>query len=262
MTPPVSACLIARDEETLLPRSLDSLGWADEIVVVVDARSRDATARIARDRADRVEVRPYAGDIEQKSHCTSLAAHDWVILMDPDEVMTAGLRREIQRALGSDGCDGYEVNRETFHLGRWVRHGDFYPDWKLRVFRRSRARWTGRNPHGRVVVDGRVRRLPGHLEHHSYRDLADQIERIQFFSSEAALALRSDGRSARVADLTLRPFARFLRAYLLKRGFLDGVPGFVLAAGTAFHVFLKYAKLWELERVAPPADCGGATPPS
>jgi hypothetical protein len=165
-------------------------------------------------------------------------------------VLDARTHTHSQAHAGEAGPAGYEVNRATFHLGRWIRHGDFYPDWKLRLFRRSQARWIGRDPHGRVVVDGGVGRLQAELAHYSYRDLSDQIDRIQFFSDESARALREEGRSARMGDLLLRPPARFLRAYLLKRGFLDGVAGFVIAAATAFHVFLKYAKLWELERGA------------
>jgi glycosyltransferase involved in cell wall biosynthesis len=253
MSPPLSVCILARDEQESLARCLDSVAFADEIVVVVDARSADRSEKIARERAQRVEVREYTGDIEQKSHCVGLATHDWVLVIDPDEVMPAGLAGEIQRAVAAAGpaTAAFELNRVTYHLGRWIRHGDFFPDWKLRVFRRSRARWVGANPHGRVEVDGAVGRLSGELQHRSYRDLADQIERIQLFSGEAALSLHRAGRVARVRDMIARPPARFLRAYLLKRGFLDGVPGLVIAASTAFHVFLKYAKLWELQRVGP-----------
>lgn len=253
----LSVCVIARDEEARLPRCLESVAWAEEIVVVVDARSRDGTEKIARERAHRVEVRPYNGDVEQKRHCVGLARHDWVLVIDPDEVLSPGLARELRAALASKGdATGFEIDRATFHLGRWIRHGDFSPDWTLRAFRCSRARWVGRNPHGRIEVDGPVVRLQGALEHYSYRDLADQVERIQFFSEEAALALYTEGRRAQLRDLVLRPPARFLRAYLLKRGFLDGVPGFVIAVATAFHVFLKYAKLWELERGAGPGGRG------
>jgi hypothetical protein len=151
----------------------------------------------------------------------------------------------------------------TFHLGRWIRHGDYFPDWQLRLFRREGARYVGVNPHGRPEVPGSVERLSGELEHWSYRDLADQVERIQAFSRVQAEQLFEQGRRASLADLVFNPPGRFLRAYLLKRGFLDGIPGFVIAAATAFHVLLKYAKLWELERlgrsaagpvVAPRAD--------
>ncbi len=253
---PVSVCLLACDEERELERALASVAWADEIVVVVDEKSRDGSERVARRLASRVEVRPYAGDVAQKRHAVSLAKHDWVFVLDPDEVVTPALAAALQAALGeaarSGGGEGaiagYEVNRATFHLGRWIRHGDFYPDWKLRLFRRARGRYAGRDPHGRVEVEGRVARLPGELEHYSYRDLADQIARIQFFSGEAAAALARDGVRFRLRDLVLRPPARFLRTYLLRGGFRDGIPGFVIAGASAFYVFLKYAKLWERTR--------------
>jgi glycosyltransferase involved in cell wall biosynthesis len=249
VSPALSACLIARDEADRLPACLDALGFADEVVVVVDARSRDASERIARERGARVERRPFAGDVAQKRDCVGLARHEWVLLVDPDEVVSPALAAELKDALTDPrGAAGFELDRVTWHLGRWLRHGDFHPDWKLRVFRRSRARFTGRDPHGRVVVDGPVRRLRGELWHYSYRDLADQVARIQLFSAEAARALQAEGRRARGSDLLLRPPARFLRAYVLKRGFLDGRPGLIVAALTAFHVFLKYAKLWERQR--------------
>jgi glycosyltransferase involved in cell wall biosynthesis len=256
----LSVCVIARDEEDVLPRCLDSVSWADEIVVVVDSRSCDGSEKIARERTSSVEVRAYGGDIDQKRHCVERANHEWVLVIDPDEVVTQGLAREIQARLAApdDRVSGYRLNRLSFHLGRWIRHGDFYPDWKLRLFRKSGMRWEGRDPHGRIKVEGAVQRLSGDLLHYSYRDLADQVDRIQFFSGEAAGALHAEGRPARIRDLVLRPPARFARAYFLKRGFLDGVPGFVIAAATAFHVLLKYAKLWELERIAarPPSSAG------
>jgi glycosyltransferase involved in cell wall biosynthesis len=258
VTRPLTACVIACNEEEVLGRCLDSVAWAEELVIVVDAKSHDRTESIARARAHPVEVRPNEGDIEQKRFCTGLASHDWVFVIDPDEVATPSLQAEIQSAIGAaietaaageqGGAAGFELNRVTYHLDHWVRHGDFFPDWKLRVFRRSLAHWVGRNPHGRVEVTGAVSRLSGEIEHYSYIDLADHIERIQSFSGMAADALLASGRRVRISDLLLRPPARFLRAFVLKQGFRDGMPGFVIAAATAFYVFLKYAKLWELER--------------
>ncbi len=243
----ISACVIACNEADVLPRCLDALAFADELVIVVDAKSADATEAIARKRADRVEVRPYAGDVAQKRGCVALASHPWVLVVDPDEVVPPALAKEIVQRVAAAPAEvaAFELNRQTHHLGRWIRHGDFYPDWKLRLFRADRARFEGTDPHGRVEVSGQVRRIEPRLEHYSYRDLAQQIERIQFFSEEAARALDARGRRARIRDLALRPPARFLRAYVLKRGFLDGVPGLIIAGATAFHVFLKYAKLWE-----------------
>lgn len=244
---PLSAAIIAYNEARNLPRCLASIRWVDEVVIVVDPRSDDDTEKIARASGARVLLREYPGDIEQKSFCVDRVSHEWVLIVDPDEVVTPGLAREIREVLrvAPDGPAGYEINRITWHLGRWIRHGDFYPDWTLRLFRRSAARWVGMNPHGRILVDGGVARLRGELEHYSYWDLADQIDRIQNFSEQSARALQRSGRSAGFGRLVLRPPLRFVRSYVLKRGFLDGWPGFIIAAASAFHVFLKYAKLYE-----------------
>jgi glycosyltransferase involved in cell wall biosynthesis len=256
MNAPLSVCVLACDEAADLERCLASVDWADEIVVVVDDKSRDETESVARRLASRVERFVYAGDVEQKRTCTGLAKHDWVLVVDPDEVVTEALAASIRNRLASHGSDSadpeivaYRINRSTYHLGRWIRHGDFYPDWKLRLYRRSRASWVGRDPHGRVEVEGRVADLDGELLHYSYRDLADQIGRIQFFSDQAAAALVRDGIPFRLGHLVLRPPARFLRIYLLRQGFRDGLPGFIIACASAFYVFLKYAKHWERSRV-------------
>jgi glycosyltransferase involved in cell wall biosynthesis len=251
----VSACVIARDDERLIGRCLASLAWVDECIVVVDERSNDGTEAIAREVGARVLRHPYAGNVEQKNVALDRAKCEWVVSLDADEALSDELGRGIRDRLAApcDGVGGFELNRVTFHLGRWLRHGDFFPDWQLRVFRRAAGRWSGRNPHGRVRVAGRVERLPGDLEHTSYRDLGDQLERIRRFSAIEAREMFAAGRRARIRDIALRPPARWLRAYALKAGFLDGVPGLLVAVMTAFHVFLKYAHLWELQR--------GRTPP-
>lgn len=243
----LSICTLVRDGEATLRQALDSGAWADERVVVVDLASRDRSEEIARQRADRVELRPYRGDVTSKRECLSLAASDWVMILDADEVIPEALRDEIRARLANapDGVGGFEINRMTFHLGRWIRHGDFFPDWVLRVVRRNEVRWEGADPHGRMRVEGRVERLETPLEHYSYRDLADQVNRIQFFSDEALRGLGARNHPVRLRDMLLRPPARFFRAYVLKRGYRDGVPGFIIAVATAFHVFLKYAKYWE-----------------
>jgi glycosyltransferase involved in cell wall biosynthesis len=244
--------VIARDDALHIQRCLDSLAWADETIVVIDERSRDESEALAQRSGARVLRRAYAGNIEQKNFALAQAKHDWVIALDADEALAPSLAHALRQRLARarDDLDGVELNRVTRHLGRWIRHGDFHPDWQLRAFRRSRGRWVGSNPHGRVRVAGRVERLAGDLEHYSYVDLADQIARVQAYSRVEALELHRRGRSVRVSDLCLRPPARFLRAYVLKAGFRDGMPGFLIAGVTAFHVLLKYAKLWELERAA------------
>jgi hypothetical protein len=256
VTPTVSGCVIARDAECHIGRCLRSLAWVDECIVVVDERSADASEAIARELGARVLCRPYAGNVEQKNFALDQAKCEWVVSLDADEALSADLTRGIRERLAGnlDGVDGFEARRVTFHLGRWIRHGDFYPDRQLRVFRRTAGAWSGSNPHGRVAVAGRVECLTGEIEHRAYADLADQLARIRRFSAIEARELLAAGRRARLRDLVLRPPARWLRAYVLKAGFLDGVPGFVIAGMTAFHVFLKYAQLWELQRGRSPAS--------
>lgn len=255
--PQVSACVIARDDARTLGRCLASLAWCDERIVLLDARSQDASGDLAKAAGARVLRAVYRGNVEHKNRCLELARGEWVIALDADEELSpelaAWLRERLARAGDLAGLDGFELDRLTWHLGRWIRHGDFHPDWQLRVFRRAAGRWQGVDPHGRVRVRGRVERARGSCRHFSYADLSDQLARVRDFSAVQACALRAQGRRFRLRDLLLRPPARFLRAYLLKRGYLDGIPGFVIAAVTAFHVFAKYACLWELERSAPDA---------
>jgi glycosyltransferase involved in cell wall biosynthesis len=253
----LSVCIIACNEERDLPRCLASVAFADEIVVVVDSRSGDATEKLAREAGARVLVHPYEGNIEQKNLALEHARGEWVLALDADEAISDELADEIRTFLSAPGsAPGMEINRVTWHLGRWIRHGEFFPDWQLRIFRRGAGRWEGTNPHGRVQLGAGASsgRFRGEAYHWSYRDLADQVDRIQDFSSIQAAANRERGRGHSLRDMILRPPARFLRAYLLKQGWRDGVPGFVIAAATAFHVFLKYAKQWELERIGVQAE--------
>jgi glycosyltransferase involved in cell wall biosynthesis len=246
----LSVCMIARDEAADLPRCLAALTFADEVVLVVDDRTTDDTAEVGRRHGARVIVRRYEGDVASKRFAVAEGCGDWILLLDPDEELSPELAAEIRAVLAADdpAWVGYEVNRITWHLGRWIRHGAFFPDWVLRLFRRGAVRFEGADPHGRFYADGPVRRLDGLLRHYSYTDLADQFRRVQAWSDVAAGAMRAQGEHATFEKLLLRPPARFLRDYVWKHGFLDGVPGFFIAAISAFHVFVKYAKLWELER--------------
>lgn len=252
----LGVAIIACNEERDLPRCLDSVAFADDRVVVVDARSRDATEAIARARGARIFLREYEGNVQQKNFALEQAQGDWLLGLDADEAVSPQLAAEIQALLAAppDGVEGFEIDRVTWHLGRWIRHGDFHPDWQLRLFRRGTGRFAGQNPHGRVQVRGRTGRLQGPLEHYAYRDLSDQLDRIQDFSSVQAQGQAERGRSAVVWNMITRPFARFLRAYVVKQGFRDGVPGFVIAATTSFYVFAKYAKQWELQRLGATAS--------
>ncbi len=248
---PVTVTIITYNEEANLQRCLESVAWADEIVVV-DSHSTDATRQIARRFTDRVIERDWQGHIAQKNAAIDLASHDWVFAIDADEVVTPTLRDAIQAVLREGPTrDGYRVARLTRHLGRWVRHGGWYPDWKVRLFNRTKCRWGGVDPHDKVMLDGEPGTLTGDLEHHSYADLSDHIDRLNRYTTTGAQELAKQGKRPRVVDVTLRPIWRFLRMYLWKGGFRDGRAGFLLAVIAGFYVFLRYAKLWELRRSLP-----------
>ncbi|MBN1419886.1 MAG: glycosyltransferase family 2 protein [Planctomycetes bacterium] len=249
MRAPVSVCIITKDEERNIRECLEAVAWADEIVVV-DSGSTDRTVEIARAFTDKVFARDWPGHVEQKNRAIDLAANDWVLCVDADERVTPALRASVEAALERPEADGYTVPRLTHYLGRWIRHGGWYPDRKLRLFRRSRGRWGGVNPHDHVHLDGPARPLDGDLLHFSYRDLSDHLRTIDFFTTIAAREKDVRGVRWPVAGMLLRPPARFLRMYILRLGFLDGMPGFILAFLAGVYVFLKYAKLWERRRLA------------
>lgn len=246
----ISACIIAGNEERDIERCLQSVAWADEIVVV-DSFSKDRTVEIARRYTDKVFQHEWHGYIGQKKLISGLAQGPWILFVDADEEVSPGLRREIEEIFAQPpppGVNGYECPRLVHYLGRWIRHGDWYPDIKLRLFRKTHGRCGGKEPHDRVFVEGQVRRLQGQLFHYTYTDIADQIATLNRFSGISAQTQREEGHRVRLSDLIFRPFFRFLRCFILKRGFLDGVPGLIVARNVAFGTFIKYAKLWEFNQ--------------
>ena len=247
--PPISGVVICFNEERNIARCLESLSFCDEIVVV-DSNSTDATREIASQYTDRLIVQEFLGFQKQKQLAVEHARHDWIVSLDADEVISPELATQIKRAIARDDgrVSGYRLDRMTHYLGIWHDAGEWYPDWKLRVFRRSRGRWTGRAVHEYLEVDGPVEALAGRLEHWNYRDLSDHLQTIDRFSAAAAEAMHAEGARFRVRDLLFRPLGRFVRGYFLRRGFRKGLPGLIVSLATSFHVFMKYAKLWELER--------------
>src|SRR4029453_1517667 len=230
-TPPtLSVVVVTLDEEERIRACLESVAWADE-VIVVDAESRDKTATIARELTDHVFVRPWPGFAAQKNFGIEQAHGEWILSLDADEVVSPALREEIEATLaGGGGHEGYSVPRRNVFWDRWVRHGGLYPDWQLRLFRRGRGRFVVRAVHESVVVDGAVGRLRGHLEHRSYRDVADFLQRTDRYTTLAAEDWLASGRGARpFADLVVRPLGRFFGMYVWRGGFLDGWRGFLLA---------------------------------
>jgi glycosyltransferase involved in cell wall biosynthesis len=248
--PKVSVTIITLNESDHIEAAIDSASWADEILVV-DAGSRDDTVAIARRKGVRVETRAWTGYVDQKNYAQSLASHDWIFSLDADERIPPALAAEVRTLLATEPSQrGYRVPRVTHHLGRWVRTTDFYPDYQMRVYDRRAARWTGRYVHESVTIDGPPGRLINELHHYSYRDLHDQLNRLNHYSTLAARQLYEQGRRTGPLELLLHPPAAFLRNYVLRRGFMDGTVGLTISLINSYGVFLKFAKLWELQRNA------------
>jgi (heptosyl)LPS beta-1,4-glucosyltransferase len=246
--PKVSVTVITRNEAADIADALTSVAWADEIVVV-DSQSSDDTVAIARRFTDRVMVREWPGYVAQKNYAASAASHDWILSLDADERVTPALASEIQARLATPPTDAaFRIPRVTWHLGQWIRSTDWYPDFQLRLYDRRAAEWTGKYVHEAVAVRGTVGQLRGELQHYAYRDIADHLETIDRYTTLAARQMHESGRRAGLGDLAVHPFLAFLRNYVVRAGFREGATGFVVSRMNAYYVFLKFAKLWELQR--------------
>ena len=250
----VSAFVICKNEERNIRRCLESVKWCHEIVVI-DSGSTDETLSICREYTDKIHVRNWPGYVEQKRFGLAQCSEEWVLNLDADEEVSRELRDAILEAV-SDRRDwvkdinGYEINRVVFYLGRWWRRGGWHPEYRLRLVRRSAAAWGGDDPHERAEVSGRTAKLKGELRHYTYTDINSHLNSLNALSNVAARTMFDKGKRASTLNILVNPVMRFLKFYFLRRGFLEGFAGLVVAHLEAYYVFLKYVKLWELQRKA------------
>jgi glycosyltransferase involved in cell wall biosynthesis len=246
--PKLTVTVIARNEAANIAAALESVAWADEIVVV-DAESTDETVAIARRFTGRVVTRAWSGYVDQKNHAAGLASHDWILSLDADERAMPGLEKEVRAALAGDpAAHGHRMPRLAFYLGRWIRTTDWYPDQQLRLYDRRHGRWVGRHVHESVDVTGAVGTLRSGLQHFPYRDIAHHVQTIDRYTTLAARQMAEGGRRARLLDIVVRPPLAFLRNYVVRGGFRDAGPGLVVSLLNSYYVMLKFAKLWESTR--------------
>ena len=242
--------MISGAEALRIGRPLASVSsWAAEIVVVLNADVTDGTDVLCEQHGAKVIREPWKGHIAQKNSAAEKASQPWILAIDADEVVTPALWEEITRTLADSGAaarySAFSVPRLSRYAGRWIRHGDWYPDRKIRLWRRGAARWGGEDPHDRLEVTGAVGSLNADLEHYSYDSLSHHVSKLQSYSDIFVREAHARGRGARLFDLVVRPPWRFFRGYVLRAGFLDGWQGFVIAWMSALLAFLKYAKLRE-----------------
>jgi len=244
----LSVIIITHNEERNIQACLESVKWADEIIVV-DAFSTDRTVDICRGYTDRIFQRSWRGFSEQKQFALEQASHQWVLSLDADERVSEELKGEIQKLLAEDPpWDGFYVPRRSYFLGKWMRHSGWYPGYQLRLFRKDRARLSGARVHEGFLVQGRIGYLKGDLIHHTHRTLEESFHRLNLYSSlEAQDRLPHQGR-VRWHDFFTHAFGAFFRKYVMQKGFLDGVHGLILALITAMLKMALYMKIWELQR--------------
>ncbi|HEY1265102.1 MAG TPA: glycosyltransferase family 2 protein [Terriglobales bacterium] len=249
----LSVAIVALNEEANLPRTLGSVRWADEIVLV-DSGSTDRTCEIARGVGAKVVVEPWRGYTAQKNYALELCTQDWILSLDADEEVTTGLAEEIRRVMSdANAVPGYAMPRKNLFLGRWMRHGGFYPDPKLRLFRRGLGYSTGRDPHDRFELKngGRVGRLKNALVHHTYPTLYYYLEHMNRYSTVWNRVAEARPGKFSMNAIVLRPAATFIYNYFFRLGFLDGREGLLLHLYHAGYVSWKYAKAWEMGRKPP-----------
>jgi glycosyltransferase involved in cell wall biosynthesis len=247
---PLSVAIITLNEEDNLPRCLESLRGLAAEILIVDSGSTDRTAEIARQFHARFEVHPWRDHIAQKNVALNLCTQPWTLSLDADEALTPELSTAIRRQFesGEPSVDGFLLNRRTFYLGDWLWHV-WYPEWRIRLVRRTAAQWRGRDPHDRLEVTGATARLDGDLLHYSYRDLADHFRKMLRYSHTLAEAYDREGRRFRWYDLVVTPWLEFPRYLILKQAWRDGWRGWIIAFMHMVNIFAKYAFLFEAQRI-------------
>ncbi len=245
----IAAVVITYNEEDNIGACLESVAWADEIVVL-DSGSTDRTEEICRRYTDRFFRREWDGYTGQRNAAHELASTDWILSLDADERITPELAAEIRAVLseGGRGLVGFHLPYKVFYRGKWLRHGGFYPEKHLRLFRRGRGAYGERAVHEAVRVDGPAGDLKNYVEHYTYKSISDFLDRMERYASLSAEEYRRQGRTTGPVRMAGHAAGNFLKMYVLQRGFLDGYEGFLMASLYSVYTFVKYAKLRELTR--------------
>jgi (heptosyl)LPS beta-1,4-glucosyltransferase len=245
----ISATIIVFNEKDNISEVCDTLSWADEIIIV-DSASTDGTVEIAKQYTDKIFDREFRGYKDKHEFADSKATGDWIFWIDADERVTPELQRSIEVLRSTSDTelpDGFAIARKTWYSGRWIKHSGWYPDYQMRLYRKSESYWDGVAPHQTARVKGPTEKLKGELLHYTKRSLAEHHRVVNDYATLAAEHLSSNGVRSGRSRMFFGAVGAFLRTYVLKQGFRDGVQGLIIACFTSYGVFLKYAKVWELQ---------------
>ena len=252
----ISAVIITYNEERKLEPALESLADVASEIIIVDSFSSDETLKIAKKYTDKVYQRKWTNFADQKNFANNKASFLWILSLDADERLSPDLRQEIiTLKQGEPQCSGFSMPRQVFYLGKWIRHSGWYPDWKIRLFRKDKACWDGEYIHEKLEIEGKVEKLKASIHHFTYRNIQDHLDRTNTFSGLGAKKLYAKKKKCRWHHLIFLPFFRFMKSFFWKGGFLDGFPGFIIAVLNGYSIFIRYAKLKEIwkkgERIEP-----------
>ncbi len=241
----LSLTIITFNEEGNIRDALESVKWADEIIII-DSGSTDKTVEICKEYTGKVYDNPWPGFVAQKNYAINKANNRWILSIDADERVTPELMEEISAILKAPKADAYAVPRKVYYLGRWINYSGWYPDYKERLFNKEKCRWEGKEVHEKLKVNGKIAFLKGDLHHYTFGNVDDHLKTVSKYTSLAADEYAKEGKKAGLLQIIIRPSFMFFKSYVLKQGFRDGLPGFIIAVISSFHVFIKYVKLWEL----------------
>ncbi len=246
---PASLVIITFNEEKNIERCIKSASWCDD-VVVVDSGSTDQTVTLAQKLGARTVVEKWRGYGPQKNLAVSLAKNDWVIFLDADEALSPELSRTLASAIANKALDkdAYLMPRLSFYMGRYIRHGGWYPDRQVRLFHRGRGKWSDDHLHERMMVE-RLGSFSEPILHWPFVNLQHQVNKNNSYSTLGALNLQDSGETFSFLKFIFKPWVKFLECYFFKRGFLDGMPGLIIAIGAAYSVHLRWSKLWEMQKL-------------
>ena len=255
----LSAAIITFNEEANIKDCIDSLIDIVDEVVVVDSFSTDKTKEIC-SRYPKVKFfeNPFHGHIQQKNYAIDICEEQWILSLDADERVTPELRESIKNFFGSKNKEKYvgvKFPRLNYHLHKPIRHTGWYPNARYRLFKKGFAHWGGENPHDKIILNGKGLMIKGDLIHYSCIDLSDQVDTINKFSSITAYIRFGKGRKFYSWRLLLKPISKFIELYFIKRGFLDGMAGYIISISSAYATFLNEAKLYELDKLGVDAPC-------
>lgn len=246
---PLSIIVITYNEEQMIRNCLESIKWADDIIIV-DAFSTDKTLEIAKLYTDRVFQKKWNGYVAAKKLGLEYAVHDWILFLDADELVSENLAKDIQTILSnkSSNYDAYEIPRKAFFLGKWIHHAGWYPGYVVRLLRKDKIRFVNVRVHERIDCEGIIGKLKSDIYHFTDDNIFHYLFKFNKYTSLAAEDLKDLSYRSGIVDLTVRPVFLFFKMYILKLGFLDGIHGLILSCLSSAYVFCKYAKVWEIEK--------------